>query len=155
MQRGQVHMLLSNEDPYNEDSVVTFNEYCEDYKMGFDVVNSKYSFKTDFKYFDLSEEWVEWFDKTKASFEKTKENFINTGRLIDSYDNPVQEFARIGGEPDWIQTDETPNDPDGNAMTFIAQVDSGNFADPFACDKYIYLFYSHNHKLAVLIYQVT
>jgi hypothetical protein len=151
---GQVHMLQFNEDPYNTETADTFNDYCKDCMIGFDVVDGKYSFKTDFRYFDLTDDWVEWFDKTKSSFSKTKENFINTGQLTNPNGNIVSEFAKIGGEPEWTQSDETPTDPDGNPMTFIAQVYSDNFTDDY-CSKEIYLFYSDKHKLAVLLYQTT
>ena len=152
--KGQVHMLQYNEDPYNESVADTFNDYCQDYTIGFDVIDGKYSFKTDFRYFDRSPDWEKWFEKTKSSFDRTRQLFTKTGNLISPNDNPVEPFAQIGGEPEWVQTDETPTDPGGVPMTFIARVYSGDYTSDF-CEKDIYLFYSDQHKLAVMVYQIT
>ena len=151
---GQIHMVQFNEDPYNTNTVDTFNEYCKDCMIGFDVIDGKYSFKTSFKYFDLTDEWTEWFEKTKSSYYQTKQRFADTGVLKDPYNNEVEIFGQIGNEPEWTQSDETPNDPDGNPMTFIAKAYTGEYTDD-SCDKDIYLFYSDKHKLAVLVYQTT
>ncbi|MBX7155856.1 MAG: hypothetical protein U0Y96_03760 [Candidatus Kapaibacterium sp.] len=151
---GQVHMLQFNEDPYNTGTADTFNEYCKDCMIGFDVVDGKYSFKTDFRYFNLSDDWAACFQKTKDSFHKTRDYFISTRELQNPDGDVVNEVAKIGGEPTWIQTDETPEDPDGTPMTFIAQVYSDNYTNDY-CSKNIYLFYSDKHKLAVLLYQIT
>lgn len=151
---GQVHMLQYNEDPYNESTTDTFNDYCKDYMIGFDVIDGKYMFKTDFRYFDLTSDWNKWFEKTRSTYNQTKQLFKETGNLISPRGNPVEPFVQIGGEPEWVQTDETPVDPDGNPMTFIARVDSGDYTSDF-CEKDIYLFYSDTHKLAVMIYQIT
>jgi hypothetical protein len=151
---GKVYMLQFNEDPYNEETVGSFNDYCKDCMIGFDIINGKYSFKTDFKYFDLTPGWVKWFEKTKSSFTSTKHNFRDTGILINPNDNPADAFEQIGGEPKWTQSDETPSDPEGNPMTFIAKVYTGNYTDD-SCAKDVYLFYSDKHKLAILLYQTT
>lgn len=151
---GLIHMVQFNEDPYNTDTVDTFNDYCKDCMIGFDVVDGKYFFKTDFNYFDLTPSWVEWFEKTKTSFAKTKQTFTDTGILTNPYGNTVDKVAEVGGEPQWTQSDETPSDPDGNPMTFIAKVYTGDFTDD-SCSKDIFLFYSDKHKLAVQIYQIT
>ena len=67
---GQLHLLHFNEDPYNRETVSSFNAYCKDNMFAFDVIDNKYSFKTDFRYFDLTPDWVEWFEKTKTFFLK-------------------------------------------------------------------------------------
>jgi hypothetical protein len=151
---GQVYMLQFNEDPYNIDRVPTFNAYCKSCMLGFDVIDGKYSFKTSFEYFDLTNDWAKWFEKTKNSYYQTKQKFIETGVLRNSYDNEVAIFEQIGNKPEWIQTDETPVDPGGNPMTFIARAYSGNYTSDF-CEKDLYLFYSDEYKLAVLLYQIT
>lgn len=151
---GQIHMVQFNEDPYNEETVNTFNDYCKDCMIGFDIINGKYSFKTDFAYFNLTGSWEQWFEKTKSSFTNTKQKFLNTGVLTTPNDNPADIYEQIGGEPNWVQSDETPTDPDGNPMTFIAETYTGNYTDD-SCAKHIYLFYSDKHKVAVLLYQTT
>lgn len=151
---GKLHMIQFNEDPYNTETVSSFNDYCKDCMIAFDLIDGKYSFKTDFKYFDLTEDWKEWFEKTKQSFRKTRETFFDTGKFISPNNQQGDIYEQIGGSPDWTQSDETPLDPDGNEMTFIAKVYTANYTDD-SCDKDLYLFYSHNHQLAVLIYQST
>jgi hypothetical protein len=151
---GQVHMVQFNEDPYNTDTVDTFNDYCKECMIGFDVIDGKYSFKTSFKYFDLTDDCMELFEKTKASYYLTKQKFAETGVLTDPYNNKVEIFGQIGNEPEWTQSDETPNDPDGNPMTFIAKAYTSEYSND-SCDKDIYLFYSDKHNLAVLLYQIT
>ena len=61
---------------------------------------------------------------------------------------------KIGGKPEWWQADATPLDPDGNPMTFITEVETYGFC-PDSCDKKIFMFYSHKHKLVVELYQIT
>ena len=151
---GQVHMLQYNEDPYNNDTVSSFNEYCDESTIGFNVIDGKYSFKTGFEFFNLTPDWEACFERTKVTFNKTKQTFIDTGNLIDPYDKPVKEFAQVGGAPSWMQGNETPTDPDGNPMTFIAQVYTRYYTND-SCAKDIYLFYSHKHQLAVMVYQTT
>ena len=151
---GKVYMLQFNEDPYNRETVSSFNDYCKDCMIGFDVKDGKYSFKTDFKYFDLTRDWTEWFEKTKTSFTQTKQRFEQTGKLITPNNEQGDIYEQMGGEPNWTQSDETPVDPDGNQMTFITKVYTGNYTDD-SCDKDLYLFYSDKHKIAVLLYQNT
>ena len=151
---GSIHMLQFNEDPYNRDCVDTFNDYCKDNMIGFDVIDGKYSFKTDFRYFDCTPDWQEWFEKTKSTFNSTRQRYRETGELINSFGNPKDGFEQIGGEPEWIQGDATPSDPDGKPMTFIARAYTGDYTND-SCPKDLYLFYSHEHKLAVIIYQIT
>ena len=46
----KIHLVIYNEDPYNSERTQYFNEYCKDYMVAFDVINDKYEFKTDYKY---------------------------------------------------------------------------------------------------------
>lgn len=75
----KIHLVQFNEDPYNTDTAKHFNEYCKDNMISFDLNNGKYSFKTDFGYFDLTEDWKEWFDKTKESYAESKNDFVKNG----------------------------------------------------------------------------
>lgn len=147
-------MLQFNEDPYNRETVSSFNDYCKDCMIAFDVRDGKYSFKTDFKYFDLTPDWNKWFEKTKTSFIQTKQKFNETGEFITPMNKQGAIYEQIGGDCNWTQSDETPLDPEGNPMTFIAQVYSSNYTDD-SCSKDLFLFYSDKHKIAVIIYQTT
>lgn len=150
---GKLHMLQFNEDPYNPVGAKTFNEYCTDCMIAFDVIDGKYSFKTDFDYFSLTKDWIQWFEKTKEGYNAVKKNYQATGYLSKP-GRSSGVFEQIGGEPEWMQYDETPVDPEGNPMTFICRVYTSNYMDD-SCSKDLYLFYSHNCKLAVLLYQIT
>ena len=151
---GEIHMLEFNEDPTNTEVDSSFNEYCKDRMVGFDVIDRKYSFKTDFNYFALSEDWIEEYEATKDSYIKSKNYFHKNGKLPDYLGQPGECFEQIGGDPEWVQYDETPIDPDGNPMTFIARVYTSKY-DIDRGGKNLYLFYSDAHKLAVILYQVT
>lgn len=152
---GRLHLLHFNEDPYNEETVSSFNTYCKDRMFAFDVVDHKYSFKTDFKYFDLTPDWVEWFEKTKTIFNKARSYYLENEVLPKSpYGVESIPFEQIGGKAEWIQGDETPLNPDGNPMTFICRVNTANYTSEDMCPKVIYLFYCDKHKLAVQLYQI-
>ncbi len=153
---GEIHMLQFNEDPYNKERVETFDDYCDEYMFGFDVIDGKYSFKTDLKYFEVTEKWKEWFEKTKTSYHSTKKRFTDSGVLSRASGFSAEVFEQIGGEPEWMQGGDVmgPRDPGGNPMTFISRVYSSNYTDD-SCGKDIYMFYSHEYKLVVFLYQTT
>ena len=139
--KEKLHLILYNEDPYNTDRVPSFNSYCKDNMVAFDVIDGKYQFKTDFGYFDLTDDWKQWFDITKKSYLKEKQVYEANPKEVS------KDLFNIGGEPNWWQADETPLDPSGEPMEFIAE---------FGYDESMfYLFYSHKHKLAVQLYQIT
>ncbi len=120
---GRIHMLLHNCDPYNTATAVTFTTYCKDNSIGFDVIDGKYRFQTDFAYFDVQQDWKRWFDETKRLFEECRDRFRSTGGF-PMEDEPFPVVDQFGGETEWVQNDETPLDPDGEPMRFIAKVTS-------------------------------
>jgi hypothetical protein len=127
----RIHLIQFNEDPYNTETAKYFNDYCKDTMIAFDLNNGKYKFRTDFGYFDLTDDWKEWFDKTKESYNESKNDFTTNGN------NFGIDGIQLGGEPEWWQADETDEICDDS------------------CDKKIFLFYSHKHKLVVQLYHVT
>lgn len=149
---GQVHMVLSNYDPYNEATVGTFTEYCKDNSLGFDITDGRYRFQTDLAFFNLTADWVKWFEKTRTQFAITREHFRKTGSLPEQEETGAPFIDQLGGEPEWVQGDQTPLDPAGERMTFIAKVESWNYADDM-CGRVLFLFYSHKHKIAVIVDQ--
>ncbi|MCD8529047.1 MAG: hypothetical protein LRY27_03605 [Chitinophagales bacterium] len=100
----KIHLIQFNEDPYNTDTAKYFNDYCKDNMIAFDLNNGKYRFKTDFGYFDLTEDWKEWFNKTKETYIESKKDFVNNGNDFGI------KGLQLGGEPEWWQADETPTD---------------------------------------------
>ena len=144
----RIHVVHYNEDPYNVSCAMWFNEYCSDNMIGFDLRNGKYTFKTDFGYFDLSDDWKEWFDLTTQEYQQSRDSYRTSGQTFGI------DQLRLGGKPDWLQADATPLDPGGKPMSFITEFDTGNICNDF-CDKTIFLFYSHEHQLAVQVYQIT
>lgn len=49
----------------------------------------------------------------------------------DPGEQPLGLGSKLGGQPDWIQTDETPTCPHcSERMTFVAQIDSINHDEP-------------------------
>ena len=64
---------------------------------------------------------------------------------VDKSDPYRREYGKrhqIGGEPYWLQKDETPSCPKcGRAMTFVAQIDSLNDSVMFKDMGMLYVFY--------------
>lgn len=144
----KIHLVQFNEDPYNEDTSQHFTPYCKDAMIAFDVAEGRYKFRADFGYFELSEEWKEWFEATKRTYTESKKEYLDTGKTFGI------DLMKLGGNPDWWQSDETPLAPDGSPMKFITSFETDSICNDY-CDKKIFLFYSRKHKLAVQIYQIT
>ncbi|MNL57412.1 hypothetical protein D3C87_1809710 [compost metagenome] len=85
---------------------------------------------------------------TKKNYLEAKDNYHESGKKY------WINYIIPGGSPNWLQGDETPLDPDGNQMVFIAQYNTGKISSDY-CEKEIYLFYSDKHRLAVQIYQTS
>ncbi|WP_035647404.1 hypothetical protein [Flavobacterium sp. ASV13] len=145
---GYFFVIQFNEDPYNRETVKYFTEYCTDTMISFTIRNGKYDFDTDLGYFDVTDDWKEYQIETKEKFEESKNEFLNTGNQFN-----IAEI-KIGGEPEWWQGDATPNDPSGNPMLFITEIETYPFCKD-SCDKKIYVFYSREHNLVVHLYQTT
>lgn len=143
-----IHLIQFNEDPYEGEGAKYFTDDCKDRMISFEIRGGKYIFKTDLKFFDLGDDWKEWFDKTKTSYELLKENYRRNEVVF------TERCFRFGGRPEWLQDDETPRDSDGTPMIFVAQFDTLYTFDD-SCPKVIYLFYSPKQKTATQIYQCT
>lgn len=143
-----IHLVQFNEDPYNQDTVKYYTSYCKDNMLSFTLDNGKYTFDTDLGFLDVTDDWKQYLDETKASYLKSKARYESTGHAFNLAD------FQLGGQPGWWQSDSTPLDPDGKPMTFITEMETYPFC-PDSCDKKIFLFYSHKHKLAVQLYQIT
>jgi hypothetical protein len=63
--------------------------------------------------------------------------------------NPIPIVNLRTNEPGWLQRNETPNDPDGNPMEFVGQLEGNDFFGT------LYLFYSEKHNLVSQIFQCT
>jgi hypothetical protein len=146
--RGNVYLLQFNEDPYNDATKVFFNQYCKFNTIGFRMNDGKYEFLTDYRYFDVTDSWKEWKELTQRTYLEAKQAYQQNGKKY------WINFIIPGGKPDWKQEDQTPTDPDGSPMTFIAQYDTGQLCKD-NCEKEIYLFYSEKHQLAVQVYQTS
>ena len=145
---GNFYVIQFNEDPYNRETVKHFTEYCTDTMISFTMENDKYKFDTDLAYFDVTDDWKEYQIETKEKFEESKKDFFSNGNEFNITD------IKIGGEPEWWQGDATPDDPSGNPMIFITEIETYPFCED-SCDKKIYVFYSYEHNLIVHLYQTT
>lgn len=61
-------------------------------------------------------------------------------------ENETEGKLRLG-KPNWVQSNETPRDPDGKKMEFVAQLDHSNMFGT------LYLFYSEKHQLISQVFQ--
>ena len=78
----KIHLIQFHEDPYNTETAKYFNEYCKDNMISFSMNQGKYTFNTDFKYFDLTDDWREYYEETKLVYNKSKTEFIASGKNI-------------------------------------------------------------------------
>ena len=145
---GQIHLVYSNNDPYCQETAEFSNEYCDDNKVSFDVIDNKYVFKADFGFFKTNEDWIEWLEKGRKSYEENL-NAYRTEKDLDI----SGVIKNIGEQPDWLQDDEWPTNQHGEKLTFICQVWSGDFVSDY-CEEEIFLFYDNTNKIAVQIHQV-
>src|SRR6218665_2269010 len=161
---GKIFAVYFNNDPYNRDPAMlaSFNQYNNDYTMSFKIVNGKYELSTSLDYFLLSDDWVEYYEDGLECYAFAKKRFKEKGILnlldenssyyTEEYSNPF--IKNLGRKPAWLQTEQTPLDPDGNPMTFIAQLNTGDYIGD-GCDEEMYIFYSHEHQLVVQTGQIT
>jgi hypothetical protein len=75
-------------------------------------------------------------------------------RAAQATDPALTNKVRFGGEPEWVQNDETPTGAGGELMTFIGQVQADVFTEN-ACGITLYLFYDANRGIAVQVGQIT
>lgn len=67
---------------------------------------------------------------------------------VEIKENRTEGKLRLG-KPYWQQSNETPRDPDGQKMAFVAQLDHSNMFGT------LYLFYSEKHQLVSQVFQCT
>jgi uncharacterized protein YwqG len=95
-----------------------------------------------FKLFDMSQDWKEYFESARDAFTETRNN-------VDKNELVILSEIKIGGNPEWIQGDETPHH-EGKKMEFVAQFSSYNIADAGV----FYLFHLPKEDIFVQVYQV-
>jgi len=84
----------------------------------------------------------------KFIYNKTEKGVERIVQEIEVEDNRT-EGTLTTGKPGWAQSDETPRDPDGQKMEFVAQLDHSNMFGT------LYLFYSEKHQLVSQVFQCT
>jgi hypothetical protein len=152
---GKIHLVYFNNDPYCEVSYKSFNEFCDDSKVSFDIVNDKYKFKTDFGYFATNSDWLQWMERGRISF---KENSLKYA--LEQNIDISEVIKNLGGSPEWVQSKDWPTNQRRKGLLFrrkkllfICQVWSGDFVSD-NCEEEIFLFYDKENKRAVQIHQI-
>jgi hypothetical protein len=74
-------------------------------------------------------------------------------RTAKAVDPVLTNKVRFGGEPEWVQNDETPTGDGGEPMTFIGQVQADFFTDQ-ACNATLFLFHDAHSGVAVQVWQI-
>lgn len=141
---GLVHLIYYYDDPYTQERQVEkcYNDLNGLQKIGFMLKGNKYKLTTNLSYFDMSQDWKEYFESARDAFTDTI-NYVKKNELVNLSE------IKIGGKPEWIQGDETP-EYKGNKMDFVAQFSAYNIADTGV----FYLFYSPLDDVCVQLYQV-
>ncbi len=145
---GKIHLVYYNNDPYCEETLEFSNDFCDDYKASFDIIDGKYKFKAEFGFFKTNEDWVEWLEKGRKSYAENSKKYRNEHGLEIS-----EVIKNLGGNPHWMQSDEWPSNQQGEKLTFVCQVWSGDFVNDY-CEEEIFLFYDKTNQIAVQIHQV-
>lgn len=84
----------------------------------------------------------------KFIYTKNENGIARVVQEIQIEDNRTEGTLRLG-KPDWQQSNETPRDPDGQKMEFVAQLDHSNMFGT------LYLFYSEKHQMVSQVFQCT
>ncbi len=84
----------------------------------------------------------------KFIYNQTGDSIERIVQQVEVKDNVTEGKLRTG-KPSWLQSDETPRDPDGQKMEFVAQLDHSNMFGT------LFLFYSEQHQLVSQVFQCT
>lgn len=145
---GPIHLVYYNDDPYCEETIEFLNDFCDEDKSSFDIIDGKYRFKADFGFFKTNDDWVEWLAMGKKSYLENSSKYQSEQHL------EISEVIRnIGGEPEWAQDENWPINQQGEKLRFICQASSYEFVDD-NCGEEIFLFYDKTNQMAVQIHQV-
>lgn len=145
---GKIHLVYYNDDPYCEETVEFLNDFCDEDKASFDMIDGKYRFKADFGFFKTNDDWIEWLEIGRKSYNDNVQRYHG-----EEYLDAMEVIKNLGGKPEWIQDEQWPTDTDGEDLIFICQAWSADFVTDY-CEEIIYLFYDPKNQIAVQIHQV-
>ena len=102
--------------------------------------------------------YCDWRAAANEALKKDPRRFL----LFDRKPSLLTSFESIrgatecffGGQPNWLQNNDTPGSPDDSAMEFVGQVNPG-WVSGDLWDGMIYMFYSPKHLLITLVWQCT
>lgn len=144
---GQVYIVYFMDDMEGEDPYNCYDENCDLGMVTFDIINGKYKFNGDYRYFLIDEEdseFVEIGDKSYAEFlEKLEKEDLHPFDFLENFNK----------EPFWLQREEVPLNSRGEPMKFICQISPYKIINDYNSSE-IYLFYDHDDKKAVQVTQV-
>ncbi|RFS20131.1 hypothetical protein DVR12_20665 [Chitinophaga silvatica] len=145
---GNIHLVYFNNDPYCDESIKHCNEFCDEDKVTFDMIDNKYRLKADYCYFSTNEDWIKYLEEGRKSYEENRKVYHQKNNL------KINEVIKnLGEQPEWQQGDEWPTNLQGEKMIFICQVWSHDFIQD-SCAEEIFLFYDKSNNLAVQIHQI-
>jgi hypothetical protein len=115
--------------------------YCNDYSLGFDVLDKKYVLQAKNNLLELSDQYQKYQEKAAAKYQyfvqdyqkNDLENLLPPGESINFL------IKCFGKTPMWVQEDATPKDSEGNALLFVGQI---RVLDFIGEEQYLYLFYN-------------
>lgn len=149
----KLHLVHFNDDPY--ESTRVFNECCSDYEVAFDLVGDKYIFKGNKDYFNHSQGWEQWIQRTRADYEQVLLDYKETKFLLRRYpdSNLIEKefiFSKIGGIATFCTTEleNYPVNDLGEKFMFVAEYYACNFCKDDA--KIYELFFDIKSNRVVL-----
>lgn len=144
--QGEIFIVYHMDDGEGGEPSKYYNENCKLGEVAFDIVNGKYKFNGDHRYFAPAVGDEKFFDMGNKSYAA----FIE--EIKKEEPDPFEYLENFNQKPLWLQWEDVPLNSKGEPMKFIGQTSSYKFIDDY-CDVEIYLFYDHDDQRAVQITQ--
>lgn len=107
---------------YTDDGLIN------DHTVDFDIIDGKYSFRSDLDtYFRITEDHQQFRQKEKEAFRNLRAYFRKNGHPDPNTNMLSRIFEQVGGKPGWIKRQEEVYDPGGRKMKFISRAYSGYY----------------------------
>lgn len=115
--------------------------YCNDYSLGFDLMDKKYVLQAKTTLLELSDQYQKYQKKAAAKYQYFVQDYQkNELENLLPKNAPINFLIkRFGKTPMWVQEDATPKDVTGNPLLFVGQV---RVLDFIGEEQYLYLFYN-------------
>lgn len=129
-------------------------KYCNDYSLGFDVLEDKYQTQCSLALLNYAPKYEKYQRKVVEKYQRFAKSYQGQGlaSLLPKGEELGFLIKRFGTTPQWMQPAQVPLDLSGKPMQFIGQVRALDFIGE---NQYLYLFYSPQYHYFVQVEQYT